>query len=123
MIWMDALDIPLNNYLGAAFFEPAAQDAQEVTAAMGAVLKKYGVGQMRPAWEAPCRQYTPISTYKWETTERALNNLAEVDASPFDDVALEYTNPHTGGPVLPTLTGWIQMLRPERPHKGASAGE
>ena len=112
MIWMDALDLPLNNYLGASFFEPASREAQEITGSVGGVLKKYGVGQMRPAWEAPCRQYTPISTYKWETTERALMNLAEVDASPFDDVALEYTNPHSGGPVLPTLTGWIQMLRP-----------
>jgi len=112
MIWMDALDLPINNYLGASFFEPASQQSQEITAAVGAVIKKYGVGQMRPAWEAPCRQYTPLSTYKWETTERALNNLAEVDASPFDDVALEYINPHTGGPVLNTLTGWVQMLRP-----------
>src|ERR1700722_6792756 len=112
MIWMDALDLPINNYLGASFFEPASQQSQEITAAVGAVIKKYGIGQMRPAWEAPCRQYTPLSTYKWETTERALNNLAEVDASPFDDVALEYINPHTGGPVLNTLTGWVQMLRP-----------
>ncbi|MCI0556570.1 MAG: cupin domain-containing protein, partial [Anaerolineae bacterium] len=37
---------------------------------------------------------------------------AKVDASPFDDVALEYTNPHTGGPVMSTITCWIQMLRP-----------
>jgi gentisate 1,2-dioxygenase len=35
-----------------------------------------------------------------------------VDASPFDDVALEYTNPHTGKPVMDTITAWIQMLRP-----------
>jgi gentisate 1,2-dioxygenase len=67
---------------------------------------------MRPAWEAPAREYSPISTYKWTATERALNSLAKVDASPFDDVALEYTNPHTGKPVMDTMTAWIQMLRP-----------
>ena len=77
----------------------------------GSVLK-YGGGQLRPAWEEPVQKYSPISTYKWAATERALNNLAKVDASPFDDVALEYTNPHTGGPVMDTITAWIQMLRP-----------
>jgi gentisate 1,2-dioxygenase len=112
MVWMDALDIPLNTYIGAAFFEYAEEQAQQVTAVRGGTLKKYGVGQLRPAWEEPNRLFTPISTYKWDVTERALNNLAEIDASPFDDVALEYTNPQSGGPVLPTMTGWVQMLRP-----------
>ncbi|MGH9690914.1 MAG: cupin domain-containing protein [Candidatus Acidiferrales bacterium] len=111
-IWMDALDVPLNNYLDASFFERAESDQQEVTAVIDASILKYGFGQLRPAWEEPCRKYSPISTYKWSTTERALMNLAKVSASPFDDVALEYTNPHTGRPVMDTMTAWIQMLRP-----------
>ena len=32
--------------------------------------------------------------------------------SPFDGMMLAYTNPYTGGPVLPTLGCQIQMLRP-----------
>jgi gentisate 1,2-dioxygenase len=51
-------------------------------------------------------------TYKWADTERALGHLAQADADRFDDVALEYTNPHTGGPVMKTFTCSIQMLRP-----------
>ena len=31
--------------------------------------------------------------------------------SPFDDVAIEYNDPVTGGPVLKTMTCWIQMVR------------
>lgn len=111
-IWMDGLDIPLNNYLDASFFQGGADDKQEVTAQAGGSLLKYGFGQLRPAWEAPQQRYSPISTYKWATTEIALNNLAKAGASPFDDVALEYTNPHTGRPVMDTITAWIQMLRP-----------
>jgi gentisate 1,2-dioxygenase len=38
--------------------------------------------------------------------------LAKVSASPFDDVAIEFTNPHTGRPVMKTMTAWVQMLRP-----------
>jgi gentisate 1,2-dioxygenase len=111
-VWMDGLDIPLVNTLNANFFEPGASLKQEVSAVQNGSVLKYGVGQLRPAWEPPTVEYSPLFSYRWEATERALNNLAKVDASPFDDVALEYTNPHTGAPVMRTITSWIQMLRP-----------
>lgn len=111
-IWMDGLDIPLNNYLDASFFEPYQGEAQVVTQALNGTVLKYGVGQLRPAWEKKSVDYPPMFTYKWADTERALNNLALVDNSPYDDIALEYTNPHTGGPVMPAFSCWIQMLRP-----------
>ncbi len=111
-VWMDGLDIPINNFLDASFFEPHPSDTQEVTAVLDGSVLKYGVGQLRPAWEEKAAEFPPIFTYKWADTERALNNLAKVDASPFDDVALEYINPHSGGPVMYTLSCWIQMLRP-----------
>ena len=111
-IWLDVLDVPLNNYLDAPFFEASAADLQEVTAIVDGSIMKYGVGQLRPAWEKPVQRYSPISAYKWAVTEQALCNLAKIDASPFDDVALEYTNPHTGRAVMETMTAWIQMLRP-----------
>ena len=62
--------------------------------------------------EPPSTSYSPIKAYKWADTERALENLAQVAADPFDDVALEYTNPHTGRPVMNSFTCSIQMLRP-----------
>ncbi|MFL5704942.1 MAG: cupin domain-containing protein [Ktedonobacteraceae bacterium] len=111
-IWMDGLDIPLTNYLDTSFFEPYPHESQAVTQVLNGTVLKYGVGQLRPAWEKRLVEYPPMFTYKWADTERALNNLALVDASPFDDVALEYINPHTGGPVMPSFTCWIQLLRP-----------
>lgn len=111
-VWVDALDIPLNNYLDASFFEQYPHEAQPVTHAPNTTVLKYGVGQLRPAWEQRSLQYPPMHTYKWAATEQALTNLAQVDASPFDDVALEYTNPHTGGSVMPSFSCWVQMLRP-----------
>lgn len=111
-IWMDGLDIPINNYLDASFFEPYPQATQPVTEVLGGTVLKYGVGQLRPAWEKRSTQYPPMHTYKWADTERALTNLAQVAASPFDDVVLEYINPHTGGSVMPSFSCWIQMLRP-----------
>ncbi|GAC1399378.1 MAG: cupin domain-containing protein [Ktedonobacteraceae bacterium] len=111
-IWMDGLDIPLNNYLDASFFEPYSGEAQEVVQKPNGTVLKYGVGQMRPAWEKRVIEHPPMFTYKWSETERALNNLAQVDASPFDDVALEYINPHTGSSMMQSLSCWIQLLRP-----------
>ncbi|HZO37212.1 MAG TPA: cupin domain-containing protein [Solirubrobacteraceae bacterium] len=111
-VWMDALDIPLNNYLDASFFEPYPERQQEVTEKLNGSVLKYGVGHMRPAWEEPATGYPPMSAYKWADTERALRDVASVDSDPFDDVALEYTNPHTGGPVMRSFTCWMQMLRP-----------
>ena len=111
-IWMDGLDIPLNNFLDASFFEPHPQQAQEVTEALNGTVLKYGVGQLRTSWEKRSTVYPPMHVYKWADTERALTNLAQVDASPFDDVSLEYINPHTGGSVMPSFGCNIQMIKP-----------
>ncbi|MDT4936568.1 MAG: gentisate 1,2-dioxygenase [Pseudonocardiales bacterium] len=111
-VWMDALDIPLNNFLDASFFENYPQERQAVDKHLGSSVLKYGIGQLRPAWEEPAGSYSPLMVYKWADTERALRNLAQVEADPYDDVALEYTNPHTGGPVMKSFSCQVQMLRP-----------
>lgn len=111
-VWMDALDIPLTNYADAGFFEPDGAERQEITEQLNGTVLKHGVGQMRPSWEPLSTDYPPMSTYKWADTERALTNLAAVDADPCDDVSLEYINPHTGGPVMRSFGCRMQMLRP-----------
>ena len=65
-----------------------------------------------PAWEDHEAPYSPLWHYKWAKTEEALHSLAEIDASPFDDVAMEFSDPATGGPVLRTMTCWAQLIRP-----------
>jgi gentisate 1,2-dioxygenase len=66
---------------------------------------------LRPAWESGNLPYSPLWHYKWDKTWEALQRLAEVDASPFDDVAMEFSDPATGGPVLRSMTCWAQMIR------------
>ncbi|MDR7492360.1 MAG: cupin domain-containing protein [Armatimonadota bacterium] len=115
MVWLDGLDLPLVAELEGQFFEPFAEEAQPVARPVGDSEHRYGLGQLRPAWEAPRGPSSPLLVYRWERTQEALRRLAAVagaEASPFDDVALEYTNPHTGGPIMPTLACGIQLLRP-----------
>lgn len=113
VLWMDGLDVPFVRDLDAGFFEPFPGEQQALTKPVNDSERRYDVGQLRPTWEHPAGPSSPLLNYKWEQTENALRQLATTGASPFDDVALEYINPHTGGPVLPTMACWIQLLRPE----------
>ena len=124
MIWMDGLDLPIVRDLDAVFVEHGAARAQAVSKTSGGSERRFDQAGLRPAWEEPVTEASPLLNYKWAKTETALRRLAQVDASPFDDVALEYVNPTTGGPVLPTLACWIQLIRPDirtRAHRQTSS--
>ncbi len=111
--WMDALDVPLVNLLDASFFEQFPGRTQVVTKPAEASYQRYGPGHLRPTWDGiPADLTSPLLVYRWEQTEAALRALAMTEADPFDDVALQYVNPFTGGPVLPSIDCWIQLLRP-----------
>jgi len=65
-----------------------------------------------------------LLNYKWSRTAAALAALPESAATPCDDLLLEYTNPYTGGPVLPTMGCTAQYLRPgvhTQAHRQASS--
>ena len=111
MIWLDGLDTPLVNNLEATFYEQYPEDQQPIVG-VGESERKYASGALRPAWEEAGTPYSPLWHYKWDRTQEALRRLAQVDASPFDDVAMEFSDPATGGPVLKTMACWIQLLRP-----------
>src|SRR3546814_8964122 len=51
------------------------------------------------------------SDLPWSESEAALLRLAETADNPSDDVAFDYVNPTTGGPVMPTIGCRIQMIR------------
>lgn len=113
VIWMDALDVPLVNLLDVSFFEQFKGWKQELSKPTEDSLKRFGSGTLSPSWQKPStRETSPLLVYRWEPTLRALRQLAEVDASPFDDVALEYRNPFTGGSVMASISCGIQLLRP-----------
>jgi gentisate 1,2-dioxygenase len=38
--------------------------------------------------------------------------MRDIAGDEWDDIALEYTHPQTGRALLPTMSCWIQMLRP-----------
>jgi len=113
MMWMDSLDAPLVGMLRVGMQqEPYPDEIEPATRPLGDSYNRFGIGHLRPVWEKQQSPVSPLLSFPWEQTERALHELARSGSSPFDDIAFEYTNPTTGGHVMPTIACWIQMLRP-----------
>lgn len=119
--WLDVLDVPLMVALNQGFYQPYGEETQP--------LRNQGEGSsartanLRPVWESQPQGRIPVR-YPWRETEAHLKELSSLDGSPYDGVALEYVNPLTGGPTLPTLTCWIHWLKPGQkttPHRRTSS--
>jgi gentisate 1,2-dioxygenase len=110
MLWMDTLDRPMVNALRQMHQEPYETKLQARTKAMGHSAVRYGAGGLR-AVGAKAHPISPLFLYPWSETEEALHRLAETSDDPFDDIAFDYVNPTTGGPVMPTIGCRIQMIR------------
>ena len=54
----------------------------------------------------------PIVRYAWADIPPLLESLHRSEGSPYDGILLEYANPLTGGPTMPTIGCWIQWLAP-----------
>jgi gentisate 1,2-dioxygenase len=125
MIWLDGLDIPLVRALNAVFFQPYAEPKQPLAEWSEHSFRQYGFGTMRPLRPSrPAWRASPLLVYPWQRTLEALGALSGTQVDPFDDVALEYQNPLTGGPAMPTIGLAMQMLRPgveTRPHRHTSS--
>src|SRR5438552_11987513 len=115
MIWLDGLDSPLVGMLEAGFREEYPEETQRAQEDVDLSFAKYGAGALLPAWETPKNHASPLNHYPWTQAKAALDRLLTADAgSPYDGVILQYSNPVTGGPVMPTIGCYVQALRPGR---------
>jgi 1-hydroxy-2-naphthoate dioxygenase len=121
-VWLDVLDLGLVMGVNAAFYEPYGEDRQPKRPTDGDYLQARA-GHLRPVWERPKTEHVPYR-YPWREVEAELLRMADQAGSPYDGVVMEYANPMTGGPTLPTISCWIQRLRPgqeTRPHRHTSS--
>ena len=113
VVWMDGLDVPLTKALNAIFFE-MGKDLQQAPATkpVNGSQALYGHGRLTPTWVKEAPKFSPLMLYSWEQTMEALHALRGRDGSPWEGIALEYTHPLTGGPVMPTIGCRVQLIRP-----------
>ena len=112
VVWMDGLDIPLIASLEAMFFQFYTAQQVPSTRPANASKQMYGHAHISPTWVKEKPKSSPLLLYSWDQTWEALNALRDHEGSPFDGIGLEYRHPQTGGPVMPTMGCWAQLLRP-----------
>lgn len=109
VIWLDVLDLGLVTALNATFYEPLGEAQQTVREPGSEWFRRWE--WVRPAWEAPVRDRLPVR-YPWQKVLEQWQALEGHPGSRYDGLALEYVNPMTGGPAMPTLSCWAQQLPP-----------
>jgi gentisate 1,2-dioxygenase len=112
VVWMDGLDIPLVGALDAMFFQFYDQEQVPDRRPANASQRLYGHGGLSPSWVKERKAYSPLLLYSYSQARTALEALRGEEGDPYEGVALEYTNPQDGGPVLPTIGCHIQLIRP-----------
>ncbi len=120
VIWVDVLDVPLVESLNATMFEfDYVEDAQRKTiqsiaAPSGYSTQLYSGGGLTPTFVDHRRgriDHSPMFVYRWKDTRAALDAMSSLPGSPYDAITVEYTNPVSGGPVMPTLSFRSTLLR------------
>jgi gentisate 1,2-dioxygenase len=101
-VWVDALDVPMHNYLETGVFEPGpARDVVSLPPD-GAFAPGF-----TPDTPAAAQRYSPLFRYPWDTAAKTLEALpAAADGSR----RLRYTNPATGGAVMSTIDCYLLGL-------------
>ena len=112
MAWIDGLDIPFQYLTEAQFFEfgrDEISDAERITPERSRSERLWGHPGLRPLSATQVAPGSPLLSYKWEFTDRALRDQLAIEAEGYGGTvepghaAVRYTNPHTGGDVLPTM--------------------
>lgn len=109
VIWLDALDLPLFVFLEGSYAEEAdfqaprnRPDASQVEYAQAGLVPSRRNGAARPRY--------PLLRFPWTHTEAGLRVLAE-HTGRGEAIELDYVNPETGDPCLPTMGFTAMMLR------------
>ena len=111
VVWLDGLDLPILRTFAAQFHEPFPEDVQPVSRGEGASLARYGNNLKPLGAAAPYGKTSPIFSYPYERSRETLARLAtEGDPDPCHGWKMEFINPLTGGPAMPTIGTFIQLL-------------
>ncbi len=110
VIWLDGLDLPMVSLFDASFAEELGVDQQEITRVSGDSLARYAANMLPVGYEAR-GQASPVFNYPYDRARSALETLkAQGEIDPCHGIKLQYVNPVDGGPAMPTISTFLQLL-------------
>ncbi|WP_431710562.1 cupin domain-containing protein [Glutamicibacter uratoxydans] len=107
MIWLDGLDSPLMSRLNQYIIDEAGGTREVEKPMPGAYLQ----GMLGKNYGEPHQLQQPL-VYKLADALEALEYLRDDEPDPYDDIIVEYKNPTNGGPVMTTISAYLQLIRP-----------
>jgi len=110
VIWLDGLDVPIVNLFDASFSEhheasdfPVSRPARDCEFRFGNALL--------PEDALPSSLSSPLLNYRYGRARETLTTLhRNGPIDPCHGVKLRYTNPLTGGSVMPTMSASLQLI-------------
>jgi gentisate 1,2-dioxygenase len=118
MAWIDGLDIPFVHYTDTGFFEFGSEGVtDESTPDVSRSERLWAHPGLRPLIGLDAKINSPIAAYRWEHTDAALREQLALEDAGFaattepGHAAVRYTNPTTGGDVMPTIRAEFHRFR------------
>jgi gentisate 1,2-dioxygenase len=110
VVWLDGLDIPLVRFLDAGFAEEYPREEQEVVRPEGDAWLRYG-NNLLPVEYRLQGSSSPVFAYPYVRSRESLLQLARVDKPHASHGhKMEFVNPASGGPAMPSMSSFIQLL-------------
>ena len=124
VIWLDGLDVPIVNLFDASFRENFPGESQPNAIPEGDSHARYAANMLPVDW-TPRRPSSPIFNYPYTRSRETVHALYK--NGPVDEchgVKLRYINPAQGGPPMPTIGAFLQLLPKSfrgRPYRATDA--
>ncbi len=111
VVWLDGLDIPMVRFMGPVFAEPHPEKAHAEGNPVGDNRVRYGANMLPFGARLRDEKNSPVFHYPFARSREALLDLARAqDLDPCHGVKMEFVNPANGGPTMPTLGTYMQLV-------------
>ena len=118
MAWIDGLDVPFAQMTDVGFFEFGAERVtDEASPDVSRSERLWAHPGLRPLSSPGTAVSSPLAAYRWEHTDAALREQLALEDEGYPatveqgHAAIRYTNPTTGGDVMPTIRCEFHRLR------------